>query len=171
MQFINLQKLTSLSLNIATAERLKSLGLFDVMALVVDEQGVALLGELRVDAARFAKVLWEMVDQTNLTFDAFCSFLTAEADELWEAFTREVVDFFPVPIRPTVSVIFAAVETRLATWHAMILKDAETAWSSSGLQSGEPPELPESIPGHSLSGNSLTWLTDVVATNTTDTRT
>ena len=171
MQFISLQKLTSLSLSIGTAERLKSLGLFDVMALIVDDQGVALLGELRVNPSRLAKVLWEMTDQADLTFETFCSFLTADADELWEAFTREVVDFFPVPIRPTVSVIFAAVETRLASWHAMILADAETVWSNSGALSGGQPESPESIPDLSPGDNSLTWLTDVVATHTTDTLT
>lgn len=158
MHFISLAKQLPITLTVGTAERLKALGLLDVMALIVDDDGANQLAVLRMDPARFLKVIWEMIDQSDLTFETFVSLVTAaDVEEIWEAFTGEVSGFFPVPIRPTIQRLFSGVEKKLESWLNKIQAAVLSASTSNGSESGEPPESPASIPDHSPTDSFTTW--------------
>jgi hypothetical protein len=97
MQFIQITRPIVLNLTVERAILLRDKSLLDVMAIPGDMQ--YLIAAVS-DPYLFSQILWECTDQTGLTFEVFSGFLKPEnLEELAEAFTREVIAFFPPLIR------------------------------------------------------------------------
>lgn len=178
MTHIQLSSLLVIRLNVAVAEQLKSLGLFDVMALPLE---LKQLYDLRTEPHKFLRVLYEMLEQqhraaTPINFEQFAEqFTDAEVYEnCWEAFTREVSDFFREPMRLVIVEVFRMLELAeaervddlMATIQASLLPIESTAL---GEFSGGSPELSESIRDLSHCDNLTIWPPDADATNGQDT--
>ena len=165
MTHVSLTTTLVLRLNVATAEKLKSLGLFDVMALPVE---LKQLYDLRTQPSRFLDVLFCLVDQSAsdepLTVEQFSAQVTdAEIyGRLWEAFTREVTDFFREPMRPAIATVFQMLEQaeseRVAGLMATIQASLSQIESNSpGDWSGVPRESAVLIPDLSHCDSLTIW--------------
>ena len=163
-----------LRLTVAAAERIKALGLFDVMALPLV---VAPLYEMRTRPHKFLSVVVEMLDGPRgepMTLAQLESQVTdAEAyGQLWEAFTDEVTNFFREPLRPAISLIFETLEKAEAHRVADLTATIQTSLSaiesnSPGGSSGGLPESPESMPDISHCDSLTIWPpADVVTSGT-----
>lgn len=166
MTHLSLSSLLVIRLNVAIAERLKSLGLFDVMALPIELQQ---LYDLRTKPSQFLRVVFEMLDQNDrrgeaLTIDQFSALVTDDDvyTQIWEAFTREVTDFFREPLRPAIAEVFQILELaeaeRVADLRATIQASLfPPASNFPGDPSGEPPESSASIPDLSHFDSLTIW--------------
>lgn len=158
---VQLPKTLTLHLSIGVANRLKTSGLFDVLALPLD---LRQLHDLHADPSRFVRVVHEMLEDRSMSLTEFEHMLTLDQvmSLLWEAFTREVIGFFQEPMRTLIATEVALVE-RNALDHAdslMVTIPAcqyQTESSVPGDSSGGSPEASESIPDHSPCESSTTW--------------
>jgi hypothetical protein len=97
MRIVTLERPIAINITVGRALRLKELGLLDILAIPGD---VKQLTDVLADPMLFTRVLWECTDQNGMTFEAFAALFTAsDLEQMGEAFTREVIDFFPEPIR------------------------------------------------------------------------
>lgn len=178
MTHVALSSLLVIRLNVAIAERLKSLGLFDVMALPLE---LAPLYRLRTRPADFLRVVHVMLaqasDNSSLSFEQFSALITDDEafSQLWEAFTREVTDFFRAAMRPAIAEVFRMLEMAeaqrvSALTETIQLSQSQIEANSAGDSSGEPPELPELIPELSHCDSLTIWPPAADETNGLDTR-
>lgn len=177
MTLITLSQLLAIRLNVAVAEHLKSLGLFDVMALPVELKP---LYELRTDPTKFLRVVFEMLDQNfrsanALTFEQFSAQITDDETygELWEAFAKEITDFFRGPMRPVIATLFEMLELAEAERVADLMATIQASLppsepNSLGDLSGGLPESPESMPDLSHCDSLTIWPPAVAAMNGDD---
>lgn len=176
MTHVSIVKTFILHLTVKRAERLKTLGLFDVMALPIELQQ---LYELRRNASRFIHVVYYMLDNVpaNLELADFSDLITNEEafSQLWEAFNEEVTNFFPAAIRQAIQAVFQMLEMaeseRIADLTATIRhSQSQLAANSHGDSFGVPPESPEPDPGYWTlpSDRSTTWPTESDAKNGID---
>lgn len=155
MQFINITRPIVLNLTVERAIILKERLLLDVMAIPGDMQ---YLIDAIADPYLFSKILWECTDQTGLTFDVFSGFLKPDnLEELAEAFTREVISFFPLAIRDVMIQFLNGNERSNRNEPSDESRNSPTI---AGEIYGKSPDSSESIQDHSPFGN---WQTCVVA--------
>lgn len=152
MQIVNVSREFVVKLDVARAIKLKDLGLLDILAIPDDTKPLQLVLS---DPFVFSRVLWESTDQTGLTLEAFRALLQpGDLDEFAEAFTREVILFFPPPIREVFETqINAALKQtigkRYGDWPAS---------SESTLETSEEPYENSTTwcgAGNELNGNAL----------------
>jgi len=97
MRIVTLERPIAINITVGRALRLKELELLDILAIPGD---LTQLTDVLADPLRFTRVLWECTDQSGMAFEAFAALFTANnLEQMGEAFTREVIDFFPEPIR------------------------------------------------------------------------
>ena len=141
MQTIHLARPVVLRLTIGRAIVLKERGLLDILAI---PGNVDVLANALADPFLFTDILWECLDTTGLTRETFADMLTPESlKELQEAFTREVIVFFP----PAIQTLFRAV---------LDANNDPSNPTTAGETSGDLPEPLPSIPARSHFENSIT---------------
>lgn len=175
MTHVPLSTLLVIRLTVESAERLRLLGLFDVMALPIE---LKTLYELRSNPHQFLSVFYHLLEQRGepLSQPQLESLVTGHDvyETMWEAFVREVTDFFHGPMRPVIEQVFRMLELaeaeRVASLTATILRNLhEIASSELGVSSGGSPESPELTPDLSHCDSSTIWPPVSDAMNGTDT--
>lgn len=156
MHFIQLTREFEIHLTIERAIRLRERELFDVMDL---PNHAASLTEIFDDPERFARILWELVDQDGMTLQVFADMLAQhDGKKLWEMFVAELFSFFQEQTR---SVVAAVVEAaRNATLANQLPSNSESGSFKPGSPSTSLPESVESILQNYHSANSTVWPTD-----------
>lgn len=176
MTHVPLSTLLVIRLTVESAERLRLLGLFDVMALPIE---LKTLYELRSNPHRFLSVFYHLLEQRGepLSLAQLESLVTGDDvyEIMWEAFVREVTDFFHGPMRPVIEQVFRILELaeaeRVASLTATIQANLnEIASTELGDSSGGSAESPELIPDLSHCDSLTIWPPAEDAMNGTDTR-
>lgn len=175
MTHVPLSTLLVIRLTVETADRLRTLGLFDVMALPIE---LKTLYELRSNPHQFLSVFYHLLEQRGepLTLAQLEALVTGHDvyETMWEAFVREVTDFFHGPLRPVIAQVFRILELaeaeRVASLTATIQANlSEIESTELGDSSGGSAESPELIHDLSHFDSSTTLPLDAAAMNGTDT--
>jgi len=158
MRFIDLTQRIKLQLTVGIAETLKAANLIDVFALPANPEAFT---RVLTDPSVFVKTLWEMSDQSGMSYEHFQSLVQeADYDDLWSAFTQEITDFFRDPMeREIVAANIGLAERR---WQMMLQQMlqavSESSQSEAGEQSGNWPESSVLTLDHLPPDSSKTWL-------------
>lgn len=136
MNSITLTRDFPITLTIGQALELKRQGLLDVFELPTSPEQ---LQSIIADPVLFARVLWEMTDQSRFTFKAFAELLASvDQTATWEALTTAIVSFFPPEMRPLMNALAASVRDARNECASRMLKSLQKS-----LQQNESEPISE----------------------------
>lgn len=150
-------------LTVGVAERLKKLGLLDVMRLTSEPEQLA---ALLADQQRCLDVLWEMAEQTKLGPNEFLEwFAETSPDKLFDTISGELVSFSRESMRPVIVGLLDSVknaDNETANEMVALIKSNSPSITTErpneiGNTFGDVPGLSGSILATSLFENSTIW--------------